>query len=305
MARGASVQFTASVSGSNNPSNAVTWRVSSNAAGTGAVAQGTGINNNGLLTVSANETSAILYILATSATDTTKSGSAVVSVIIPTVTSVTVSPSNQSVERGGVVQFTASVSGSNNPSNAVTWRVSSNASGSGAVTSGTGINANGRLTVSANETAAVLYVTATSTVDAAKSGSAVVNVNIPVTTTPPVATPTVTSVTVSPSNQSVERGKTIQFSASVTGINNPSGAVTWKVSSNAAGTGAVSSGTSINANGLLTVSANERETTLYVIATSAADAAKSGSTTVTITRSNSGNQNSQGQNQNSQGQNQQ
>jgi uncharacterized protein YjdB len=309
MARGTSVQFTASVSGSNNPSNAVTWKVSSNSAGTGAVTSGTGINNNGLLTVSANETSAILYILATSVTDTTKSGSAVVSVIIPTVTSVIISPSNQSVERGRTVQFTASVSGSNNPSNAVTRKVSSSSSGTGAVISGTSINANGLLTVSANETAATLYITATSTVDSTKSASAVVTVNIPpvvtppaVTppvTTPPPVTPTVTSVIVSPSNQSLERGKTLQFSASVTGTNNPSNAVTWKVSSNSAGTGAVTSGTGINAGGLLTVSANENVSTLYVIATSAADTTKSGSTTVTITRSDTGNQNSQGQNQNS------
>jgi hypothetical protein len=85
---------------------------------------------------------------------------------------------------------------------------------------------------------------------------------------------------------------------------NPDSTVTWRVSSNAAGTGAVASGTMINANGLLTVAANETATTLYVIATSVADTSKSGSVTVTITRNASENQNDQGQNQNNQGQNQ-
>jgi uncharacterized protein YjdB len=298
MARGTSFQFTASVSGSNNPSNAVTWKVGSNPAGTGTVTSGTGINNNGTLTVSANETSAILYVLATSVTDTAKSGNAVVSVIIPAVTSVIISPSNHSVEKGRTVQFTASVSGSNNPVSTVTWKVSSNTAGTGAVTSGTGINASGLLTVSANETSATLYITATSTIDTSKSANAVVTVNVPPTVEPPSVTmPAVTGVTVSPANQSVERGKTLQFSASVTGTNNPSSTITWKVSSNSAGTGTVTSGTGINANGLLTVSANERAATLYIIATSTADVTKSGSTTVTITRSDAGNQNSQGQNQ--------
>jgi uncharacterized protein YjdB len=276
--RGGTMQFSASITGTNNPVNAVTWRVSSNAAGTGAVTSGTVINANGLLMVSANETMTTLYVIAASAVDPTKSGSVVVNVIIPaapTVTGVTVSPSNQSVTRGGTIQFNASVTGTNNPSGSVTWRVSSNAAGNGAVTQGTVINANGLLTISANETTATLYIIATSTADPTKSGSVAVNVIIP-------ATPTVTGVTVSPSGQSVERGRTIQFNASVTGTNNPSGSVTWRVSSNAAGTGSVTSGTSINASGLLTISANETMTILYIIATSTADTSKSGSAAVTV-----------------------
>jgi uncharacterized protein YjdB len=292
--RGRTLQFNASVTGTNNPNNTVIWRVSSNAAGTGAVTQGTSINAGGLLTVAASETATTLYVIATSVADTSKSGSASVSVIIPTVTGVSVSPSNQSITRGSTLQFNASVTGTNNPDNSVTWRVSSNAAGTGAVTSGTSINANGLLTVAANETATTLYVIAISVADTSKSGSASVSVIIP----------TVTGVSVSPSGQSLERGKTLQFNASVTGNNNPDNSVTWRVSSNAAGTGAVTSGTSINANGLLTVAANETATTLYVMATSVADSSKSGSSAVTITRNASENQNDQGQNQNNQGQNQ-
>jgi hypothetical protein len=84
--------------------------------------------------------------------------------------------------------------------------------------------------------------------------------------------------------------------ATVTGTNNPATTVTWRVSSNAAGTGAVRAGTTINANGLLTVASNETATTLHVIATSTADPGRSGSTTVRVTRSGQG-QNDQGQDQ--------
>ena len=278
MERGSTFQFSAVVTGTNNPGTAVTWRVSSNTAGTGAVAAGTSISAGGLLTVSANETMTTLYVTATSSADTTKSGSATVTVNIPAVpivTSVTVSPSSRTMERGSTFQFSAAVTGTNNPGTGVTWRVSSNTAGTGSVTSGTSISSGGLLTVSANETITTLYVTATSTVDTTKSGSATVTVNIPVV-------PTVTSVTVSPSSQTITRGNTQQFSAAVTGTNNPGTGVTWRVSSNTAGTGSVTSGTSISSGGLLTVSANETMTTLYVTATSTVDTTKSGSAAVTV-----------------------
>ena len=271
--RGKTLQLNASITGNNNPDTAVTWKVSSNSAGTGAVTPGTGINNNGLLTVSSNETLTTLYIFATSVVDPSKSRSISVAVVIPTVTGVTVSPSNQPVPKGSTLQFSALIAGTNNPNTAVTWKVSSNAAGTGAVTAGTGINNNGLLTIAPGETTAVLYVFADSVEDPTKSGSVIVT----------VIAPTVTSVTVSPSNQSVAAGKTLQFRAAIAGTSGISNAVTWSVSSNVAGTGAVTPGTSINNNGLLTVSANETATTLFVIATSAADSSKSGSVPVTVT----------------------
>ncbi|MCL2792606.1 MAG: hypothetical protein FWD87_05905 [Spirochaetaceae bacterium] len=306
---GSSLQFTASVMGTNNPANIVTWRVSSNIAGTGAVTAGTNINANGLLTIAPNETMTTLFITATSVANPAISGNASVSVIIPIVTAVVVSPPNQSTTSGNSVQLSASVVGTNNPSNAVTWRVSSNLAGTGAVTAGTSINANGLLTVSANEPTRTLYIFATSVADPSRSGNASVSVTSPVAppvtppvqppvqppVTPPVVSPTVTSVTVTPATRSTRVNTTVQFNASVAGTNNPSTAVTWRVSSNVAGTGAVTAGTSINANGLLTVAANEVARTLYVIATSVADPSRSGSATVTVTRP--GNQDGQGQNQ--------
>jgi hypothetical protein len=90
---------------------------------------------------------------------------------------------------------------------------------------------------------------------------------------------TVTSVTVSAAGNatSVAKNGTLQFSATVTGTNNPAQTVTWYIETNgkAAGTG-------ISANGLLTVAANESLTSLTVKAASTVDASKSGAATVAI-----------------------
>jgi hypothetical protein len=173
--RGGSLQFNASVTGTNNPSTAVTWKVSSNAAGTGAVTSGTSINSNGVLTVSANETNTTLYVIATSSADSTKSGNATVRVNIPAVTGVTISPANPTVAVGSPLDLTATVAGTAS-NKSVTWKVSSNAAGTGAVGNGTSINNNGKLSISANETAATLYVTATSVADPTKSATIAVTV---------------------------------------------------------------------------------------------------------------------------------
>ena len=87
----------------------------------------------------------------------------------------------------------------------------------------------------------------------------------------------ITSVSVSPANATVEAGKTQQFSASVSGTGEFSQEVTWSVS------GGVSAGTSISADGLLTVAADETATSLTVTATASGDSSIYGTATVTVT----------------------
>lgn len=87
----------------------------------------------------------------------------------PTVTSVSVSPNPATVQKGGTQQFTATVSGTNNPAQTVRWTVTGGKTG-------TSISTGGLLTVISDETAATLTVTATSTVDTSKSGTAAVTV---------------------------------------------------------------------------------------------------------------------------------
>lgn len=73
VAKGGTQQFTA---GGDGASGGVTWSVT----GESAVASGTTVSNAGLLTVAAAETNTALTVKATSTKDTTKSGSAAVTV---------------------------------------------------------------------------------------------------------------------------------------------------------------------------------------------------------------------------------
>ena len=94
----------------------------------------------------------------------------------PTVTGVTVSPATATVQKGNTKQFTVAVNGTKNPPKTVTWSVSGNTK------TGTSISTGGLLTVAEDETADTLNVTATSTFNTDKSGTATVTVtNKPLT----------------------------------------------------------------------------------------------------------------------------
>ncbi len=180
----------------------------------------------------------------------------------PIVTGVSVSPANATVEAGQTVQFSATVSGTGEFSQEVTWSVS------GGVSAGTSISADGLLTVAADETATSLTVMATASGDSSKSAS------VTVTVMPPES---VTGVSISPADATVEAGQTVQFSATVSGTGEFSQEVTWSVS------GGVSAGTSISADGLLTVAADETATSLTVTATASGGSSIYGTATVTVT----------------------
>ena len=97
--------------------------------------------------------------------DWSSSGSAAVTVTLaPTVT---VTPTNPTVQKGNTQTFSAVVAGTNGPAQTVTWSVLGSVSG-------TSIDSAGVLTVAEDETASTLTITATSTVDSSKSGTATV-----------------------------------------------------------------------------------------------------------------------------------
>jgi hypothetical protein len=183
-----------------------------------------------------------------------------------TVTSVTVSPKTPSVVKGGTQQFTATVTGTNNPAQTVTWTIETAGKNAGTTIDGTG-----KLTVAAAEALTSLIVKATSTVDTGKSDTATVGIYNAGTL------PTVTSVTVSPPTVSIAKGGTQQFTAAVTGTNNPAQTVTWTIE-----TAGKNAGTTIDGAGKLTVAAAETLTSLTVRATSTVDTTKYGSATVTF-----------------------
>ena len=157
------------LSGTVAPANAtkqtIVWSVQS-AGTTGATVTGSTLSTTAAGTVTVRATIANGL---TESTNYTKDFDITVSAAAPTVTSVTVSPLTITVQKGHQQQFSATVSGTNNPAQTVTWSVY----GGGA---GTSIDSDGELTIAADETAGTLTVTATSTVNTLKSGSATVTV---------------------------------------------------------------------------------------------------------------------------------
>jgi hypothetical protein len=212
------------------------------------------------LVVDRDEDPVTLTVTAASTADPAKTGTATVTVsnAIATVNTVTISPHTVWMVKGGTQTFTAVVTGTNNPAQAVTWEVQGN------TREGTTISAEGVLTVAANESAASLSVCARSIVDTDKSDWV------------DITMVTVNTVTVSPATATVVRGGATAFTAAVTGTNNPAQTVTWTVAGN------TSTGTAISAGGLLTVAADETATSLTITAASTVDTGKSGAATVTV-----------------------
>ena len=195
--QGNTQDFTATVAGTNNPEQTVTWTVE------GGVA-GTTISSDGVLTVAADETATTLTVKAISTVDSTMSGTATVTVTLapPTVTSVTIDPATATVQQGSTQDFVATVVGTNNPEQTVTWAAEGGVAG-------TTISSGGVLTVAADETATTLTVRATSTFDNTVSGTATVTV------IPPVES---IAVTTQPTTLSYTAGQTLNLAGLVVTI---------------------------------------------------------------------------------------
>ena len=252
---GAQQQFTATVKNSTN--TAVTWSVSGSCSG---AACGT-ITSGGLYKApAAVPNPALVVVTATSAADSTRSGTASVTIIPPV--GVTISPTTANVAVGGNQQFLATVSGSSNT--AVTWSVS----GSGCTGAACGkITSSGFYTAPATvPSPANITVTVKSAADPTKFNTATVTIIRTV------------SVSISPTSTLVATGATQQFVATVTGNSNT--AVTWSVAGggcSGAACGKISTG------GLYTApSAVPNPALVSVRATSVVDSTKSATAAITI-----------------------
>jgi len=252
-------------------SQVVKWSVSSTPDGRGPVISGTGVNSGGLLTVSADEIYPVIYVTASHAVFSSQKDQRQIQVSGPKVGSVILSTTAPSVVAGKTVKLSAFVAGLA-PNQGLTYSVGSKEDGTGAVTAGTAMAADGTLTVAAGEKSSSVFVRAVSNSDKTKFDVKEIKVI------------TVTSVTVTADGGSarVLRGDKLKFSAAVTGTNNPGTGVTWKVALKNDGTGNVTAGTAIASDGTLTVASTEAAATLYVIATSSVDNTKSGSIAVII-----------------------
>jgi len=171
--KGNSIEFDVEVKGTGDYSQDVIWSIVE----TGKHVD-TNIDANGKLTVVSAETLTTLTVKATSTADSTKSGTIEVQVYeagqLPTVASVTVTPSTATIAKGGYQEFSATVAGTNNPAQTVIWSIVQTNKNAATI-----IDADGRLIVAANETLNSLTVKAMSTVDVTKSGEATVTLTAP------------------------------------------------------------------------------------------------------------------------------
>jgi hypothetical protein len=252
--RGFTQQFTAALE-NDLDNDGVTWTVD----GTDS-----SIDPTGLLSVGANETQDTLTVTATSVKDTTKEATATITVIDELIISVTVDPTSATVTKGQTQNFTATVADQRQDLG-VTWTVDGTDST---------IDANGLLSVGANETASTLTVSATSVEDTTKSAQATVTVK---------EAPKVT-ISLDIANVDVKQGDKQVFSAITE--NDGGVGVTWEV------LGATSADTKITpATGLraltssaeLVVGADEKVgTVLTVKVTSKADTTKTATATIVV-----------------------
>lgn len=188
----------------------------------------------------------------------------------PSVTSVTVSPSTATVNKGQSILLSANVVTSNFASKAVNWTVTD---AGGEAVDGVSINPLGELSIAPSVgEATIITATATSVFDSTKSASATIT----------VAGGAVTSVTVNSAGNAttVNAGETLQMSAAVVAVGNTPTGVTWTATT--AGGEAIS-GVTISDAGLLTVAGTvANDTAITVTATSTYDATKYGSKIITV-----------------------
>jgi len=164
----------------------------------------------------------------------------------------TLSPVSASTSTGGSISFTASVTGT--VDTGVGWSVQEGLTGGTVSASGV---------YQAPAAAGTYHVVATSHADASKFQVAAVVVTAP--------TGTGVTVTVSPSSAAIDACRTATFNATVTGSTNKN--VTWSVKEGA-------SGGTVTSAGLYT--APPTAGTYHVVATSQADATRTGEAAVTI-----------------------
>ena len=252
---GAQIQFTAS-----GVQGIVVWSISGS--GCSGIACGS-ITSTGLYTApSKAPTPNMVSVRATSLSNPAISGSTTVTVIAPSVVSISVSPGSVELNTEARQQFKATVTGSTNT--AVTWSVTGFGCGGpscGSITTG------GLYTAPATPPSpSFVTVTATSVADPTKSGTATVTVTQQI------------AVSVLPASIQVPQGGTQQFTAKVTGTTVTG--VTWSIS----GTGCSGSSCgSITSNGLYTAPDTiPTPAQVKITATSIADGTTASSATATI-----------------------
>jgi len=237
-----SQEFIATVNGTNNPSQDVTWTL------TGKTAAGTTISSDGVLYIDPSETATTLTVTATSVQDPTKHGTATVTVTTEAVPPSINGKSSFSLAQGYSAHSEAYILSGTKPIT-VTLKDFFPA------TANTHISWNSA-TEKLDIAEGLIPGTYKVTIEATnKKAPSVLEVTITII-------PRITGVTVAPTTATVKKGKTQTFTATVSGTGDYSREVSWSI---IGGSGY----SSINVStGVLTVSEYETATSITVKATS-------------------------------------
>ncbi|MBJ6762486.1 hypothetical protein JGU66_17075 [Myxococcaceae bacterium JPH2] len=231
--QGASTPLQAQVTGTANTS--VIWSIQEGAAGGAVTADGV---------YTAPKKAGTYHVVATSAADHSKAGSATLTVRPVTVT---LSDAAPTLSTASTFQFIATVAGTVTPG--VTWKVQEGAAG-GAISSA-GV-------YKAPTAAGTYHVVATSVADTTVSATATVTV-------------IAVSVAVAPNTTTLDQGAHATFQAHVTGTSDTS--VTWSIEEGASGGTLSAAGEYVAPN---------KAGTFHIVATSTVDDSKSGTATITV-----------------------
>ena len=184
------------------------------------------------------------------------------------VTSIAISPESASVVAGQEIKLSSVVTTTGFANKSVLWSVDSTSA-----TAGVTINQSGLLRIpSTVEASTEITVTATSIADPTKTATATITVASS-------TVPSITSVTVTSAGSvtSITEDTTLQMSATVVKVGNPSTDVTWSVDESAG-----TDGFTISSSGLLTAPENATVEEVTVTATSIFDTTKKGTKKLTV-----------------------
>ena len=239
------------VTGATN--TAVTWSFSPNVGTLGTASGPTnGLSTNTYKAPTLISSRQTITITATSAADTTQAASVQIQ-LQPIAVTVLVNPSSVTLNGGQTQQFSAVVTGIS--VTGVTWSISPQV---GAIDANSGLYT-APASVGASQK---VSVTATSVFDSSVTGTASIALQAPAAV----------AISVSPASVSLTDGQTQQFTATVT--NSANTAVTWSISPQ--------SGTINNAGSYTAPSPISASSKVTVTATSAADATKSATASITL-----------------------
>lgn len=260
---GSMATLTATVQGTGQFDQGVTWSIASGGGSLSSTAGSTAVYTSPQVT-----TDTTVVIRATASGDQAKTVDVQVTVknvVVPTVTSVAISPVTASISSSQSVALTATVQGTGGFSTAVVWQI---VSGGGTLTTGTTTATYVAPAVTTQQTA---VIKATSVTDATKSATSTMTI-APVNTGG-----SITAVTVSSSSPTVTEGGTVTLTASVKGTGSFGNGVTWSIVS---GGGTLNSTTSNPV--VYTAPMVNSNTNAVIQATSTANISKSGTATIAV-----------------------